>query len=107
MSVAAAALKIAREWVFTNGIAILSWDPVARIHHERPIPAGLSPRLALASVRKEVADDLVRSVSRDGRSVVFGSRLAGPGPAIRGWWATTPAGLNLYLGATASSMFGG
>lgn len=107
MPVTTAALKIAREWVFTNGIAILSWDPVARIHHERPIPAGLSPRLALASARKEAADRLVRSVSRDGRSVAFGRRLSGPGPAIRGWWATTPAGLNLYLGATAELMFGG
>jgi hypothetical protein len=37
---------------------------------------------------------------------VFGWRLSGPGPAMRGWWELQPGGSWRWLGATAAGILG-
>ena len=38
--------------------------------------------------------------------VVFAAKTSGPGPALRGWWVSEPAGGWRWLGATVASAVG-
>lgn len=51
----AAALKIARRTITTNGAEILIRDEVTRTTYARPVRAGMSARLDLANTRRDEA----------------------------------------------------